>query len=1199
MSWIRSPPRVPSRRRQQAWPPPPPAQPQEYHFPTNAKNPYHNRFPAVPGLLAAVGMMPGTKASMPTPTIVTVTVNVQVVTTMTSTICACTAAAATVGDNYLSSGRRCDGGGVGGGTPTVPLECPIYPVLSTSSSSYIGGGGAAATLATCGSSSSSSKGGGGEATASVGPLWREDISAGRNVISALPAPLRNHHRQLHLQQHEGQQQHEERHGPRGSEEQLKGQVRGGTLAAEVQKLPVEDLEGERLQGKREDASAGSFHRPPSQVVSEAGCRTGCYGGGAVSSGGCSTGGSGGGEARQHRSLTGRAPSSIVDRYGSLLVSSAGWRCTELYDINDTLLLSSLSSRRCGTSGGGGRTSAESTLSYVTGAEAPPTPMAVVDPAALALLELFKSKDMYDNDDGGARGEEVAAGASSVPPPPSRAASSAGLSGSQRRPVHKHSIALASSIGIVVGGGGSGSGSDGCSPVLNAACNTLGTQVPRQEPQQLRLSKPSPLLQPRNPKPQHRLAVRSATEANDRAIDGDVRVVFGSGGGGDGVWGAALEAMLERVVPRTGYYTPPSQPPVTAAPGSAGAVNGGAGGGSAASAAALASATAAGSLVERSGAYDMTYMQRCAGRVRAQAQRSGRHFPARAVPGPAAATAAALPLRRPRRISCRYHFRADEHLTRGLTGRKTELVSSGCGQGSLGGGGGTENNGSGNLRTPQLETWQQQQPQQQQRRTHDAAEAVALLPSAAPPALPTGVSGNSHGDGRDLPSLPQAITRLGPTMQQQQQQQRRPNERPAATAATAATAAAAVTAPSPSTSYSLEEATAINQPATSQTAPVAEKGVATTATGAITAVDDTPAGTAAALASWHDLHWATGAAATAAAAAVGSITVGSSPFVCAVAAAECANESRKKSKRGSGSDRGPASGMGAGSHVAMRPEAAYDTCRPFGRGTSRVRHEQKAALDCVKVVTGHGGANLAAVASAEPYGSSKASGSSSSGCRGRNSKARSSDGDGPAAAAAAALSSADQQLEVKPKVAQCSGDGSGSGLGTATATAAAARAVVGVPAEVGLGTAKPGRGAAGRDGDACHSSLRGDTGTTTTVAAGEDGGVRRKLRTRSLRAVLQSLLGRCGNTERTASYSAGSTGGCCVPRPQGPRPPPPPPPLLVASGHHSNQQQQQHQQLWRIASGGGGGGVRPPWLEDEARATRLALIAPLAAAVLSV
>ncbi|GIM08375.1 hypothetical protein Vretimale_12403, partial [Volvox reticuliferus] len=45
--------------------------------------------------------------------------------------------------------------------------------------------------------------------------------------------------------------------------------------------------------------------------------------------------------------------AAVGRYGTLMISSAGWRCTELYDMHDSLLLSRLSARRIVGGGLGG------------------------------------------------------------------------------------------------------------------------------------------------------------------------------------------------------------------------------------------------------------------------------------------------------------------------------------------------------------------------------------------------------------------------------------------------------------------------------------------------------------------------------------------------------------------------------------------------------------------------------------------------------------------------------------------------------------------------------------------------------------------------------------------------------------------------------------------------------------------------------
>ncbi|EFJ49414.1 hypothetical protein VOLCADRAFT_89819 [Volvox carteri f. nagariensis] len=67
--------------------------------------------------------------------------------------------------------------------------------------------------------------------------------------------------------------------------------------------------------------------------------------------------SGGGTANSAASSN----ASAVGRYGALTVSSAGWRCTELYDLHDTLLLSRLPRLRGMGGVGGGAVGADNTV----------------------------------------------------------------------------------------------------------------------------------------------------------------------------------------------------------------------------------------------------------------------------------------------------------------------------------------------------------------------------------------------------------------------------------------------------------------------------------------------------------------------------------------------------------------------------------------------------------------------------------------------------------------------------------------------------------------------------------------------------------------------------------------------------------------------------------------------------------------------
>ncbi|KAG2483732.1 hypothetical protein HYH03_017450 [Edaphochlamys debaryana] len=66
----------------------------------------------------------------------------------------------------------------------------------------------------------------------------------------------------------------------------------------------------------------------------------------------------GGRGRPLRPVPAAACSQAVSRYGALLTASAGWRCTELYDMHDALLLSKLTERRdAGAPGSGPETGA--------------------------------------------------------------------------------------------------------------------------------------------------------------------------------------------------------------------------------------------------------------------------------------------------------------------------------------------------------------------------------------------------------------------------------------------------------------------------------------------------------------------------------------------------------------------------------------------------------------------------------------------------------------------------------------------------------------------------------------------------------------------------------------------------------------------------------------------------------------------------
>ncbi|GIL52590.1 hypothetical protein Vafri_8416 [Volvox africanus] len=327
--------------------------------------------------------------------------------------------------------------------------------------------------------------------------------------------------------------------------------------------------------------------------------------------------------------------AAVGRYGTLMISSAGWRCTELYDMYDSLLLSRLSARRAiagGLLGGAGGSGDDGNLAGIgsltrmglssavdsastRGDSKPPDGdlQAVGVPAGEQSIMETKEEDAAEE-------EAAAAAGRSLGPSSGMARNPQELISHPDHPLDEATATVSRTDQ------NSRTDPTSCQPGEAAQArrrpfggvpSALRLQTQHPHPASTPLPQPLQFQLPAQTQVQHRLAA-----ANSYFSGGGASCGGGGGGGGTGPvgsWGAALEAMLERVAPRPDYYSPPVGP---LAPGT-GWRTPGANSAAARSATGSIRASVAGTMVERSGRGTMmASMRRLAGQIKSRVSSTG-------------------------------------------------------------------------------------------------------------------------------------------------------------------------------------------------------------------------------------------------------------------------------------------------------------------------------------------------------------------------------------------------------------------------------------------------------------------------------------------------------------------------------------------------------------------------------------------------
>ncbi|GLI68073.1 hypothetical protein VaNZ11_012402 [Volvox africanus] len=324
--------------------------------------------------------------------------------------------------------------------------------------------------------------------------------------------------------------------------------------------------------------------------------------------------------------------AAVGRYGTLMISSAGWRCTELYDMHDSLLLSRLSARRVvagglvGGAGGGGDdgnlagigTSTRMGLSWAVDSAFTKGDSKPQDGDLQAVGVPAGEQSAVGKEEAEDEAEEEAAAAAGRSPGPS-----SGMAGKSQVLI-SHLNRRPYEVTPTVSRTDQNSRTDptSCHPAdaVQARCGPFGglpsaprVQAQRPGPASTPLPQLLQLHLPAQTHVQHRLAAANFYYSGGGSCGG------GGGGHGGGAapmggWGAALEAMLEGVAPRADYYSPPVAPLAPAANGwrTPGANS------AARSAAGSIRPSNAGAMVERSGRGTMmASMRRLAGQIKSR------------------------------------------------------------------------------------------------------------------------------------------------------------------------------------------------------------------------------------------------------------------------------------------------------------------------------------------------------------------------------------------------------------------------------------------------------------------------------------------------------------------------------------------------------------------------------------------------------